>query len=583
MFRINGKHIKVDGFCPDTNTCYNFHGCYYHGCSSCYNPLTVNRVNKYTMKFLAERTRTIEDAIKAAGYTLVTIWEHEFDQNKEMKNTTLTEFDLVEPPKIREDAFHGGRTEPFKLIYDFEKMKNKGKYIDVVSLYPTVMYYDKYPIDHPTKIVKPKYYDQNWFGFVYCKVLPPRGLYLPVLPFKQQTKDAHKLMFGLCRSCMQRVSEKCTHFKTTKNNIKCSNGCVVKGCLECKTARKRAKENCRQCFTERNSACQHTDDERMMTGFWTTIELEKAIEKGYQIIDLYEVWHFEHTSTELFKGYIRKFMKIKFETSPFTCSEAEYRAKARQFGIELGELKENPGLRFIAKICLNSLWGKFGQNPKLKHKEYIDNEKDFYNVILNDKIESISLSFLNDSIVYACYETKDEFLKLSFDTNIYIACFTASHARLRLYNMMEQLDEKVCYCDTDSLVYIEDETAHEIVRTHIGDGLGEWTDELGGNSIMYWCCAQAKDYGYILDDGKASGKVKGFRCNAETEERMTNEQRIQLITGAIDHVDINYNQFTIRNSAITTKHMTKQWAFKFDKRRIIVVSDEIIDTQPYGY
>jgi len=60
-------------------------------------------------------------------------------------------------------------------------------------------------------------------------------------------------------------------------------------------------------------------------------------------------------------------------------------------------LEENPGLRFIAKICLNSLWGKFGQNPKVKHSEYIDNERDFYRVILNDKIEQISLSFLNDN------------------------------------------------------------------------------------------------------------------------------------------------------------------------------------------
>ena len=78
------------------------------------------------------------------------------------------------------------------------------------------------------------------------------------------------------------------------------------------------------------------------------------------------------------------FLKIKLETSEFTCSEEEYRRKGRKFGIELGELKRNPGMRLISKICLNSLWGKFGQNPNVKHSEYIDNEKDFYRVILND-------------------------------------------------------------------------------------------------------------------------------------------------------------------------------------------------------
>jgi len=83
--------------------------------------------------------------------------------------------------------------------------------------------------------------------------------------------------------------------------------------------------------------------------------------------------------------------------------------------------------------------GKFGQNPKVKHSGYIENERDFYRVILHDKIEQISLSFLNENMVYASYETRDEFLKVSYNTNIYIACFTSSWARLRLYDMLEKL------------------------------------------------------------------------------------------------------------------------------------------------
>ena len=76
-------------------------------------------------------------------------------------------------------------------------------------------------------------------------------------------------------------------------------------------------------------------------------------------------------------------------------------------------------MTFISKICLNSLWGKFGQNRKVKHSEYIDNERDFYKVILNDKIDQISLSFLNGTMVYVNYETKSEFLKINYSSNIY--------------------------------------------------------------------------------------------------------------------------------------------------------------------
>jgi hypothetical protein len=343
------------------------------------------------------------------------------------------------------------------------------------------------------------------------------------------------------------------------------------------------KNNCPTCYNERNSDCKHSDSERTITGFWTTTELKKALEKGYTIEKIYEVQHFENKSTDLWKSYIQKFMKIKLETSPFSCSEEDYKEKARKFGIELEKLEENPGLRFIAKICLNSLWGKFGQNPKVKHSEYIDKEADFYRVILDDQIENIGLCFLNDNMVYASYEKKDEFVRVSFNANIFIACFTSSSARLRLYNMLEKLDRNVCYCDTDSIVYIENDETKSIVNSCIGDGLGEWTDELGGNHMDFWCCAQAKDYGYILNNGKQAGKVKGFRVTAETEEKMTNEQRIQLIKGAIDHVDINYSQFNIKNCEIVTKSMVKQWAFKFDKRMIRHVSENEIDSFPYGF
>ena len=107
---------------------------------------------------------------------------------------------------------------------------------------------------------------------------------------------------------------------------------------------------------------------------------------------------------------------------------------------------------------------------------------------------------------------------MSYNTNLYIACFTTSWARLRLYNILEKLDRNVCYCDTDSVVYMENKETKSIVDKYIGDSLGEWTDELGGNHMEFWCSAQAKDYGYILNNGKQTGKIKGFKVNAESEQ-----------------------------------------------------------------
>jgi len=36
-------------------------------------------------------------------------------------------------------------------MYDFKSKGVEGNSLDAVSLYPTVIYYDRYPVGHPTK------------------------------------------------------------------------------------------------------------------------------------------------------------------------------------------------------------------------------------------------------------------------------------------------------------------------------------------------------------------------------------------------------------------------------------------------
>ena len=45
-------------------------------------------------------------------------------------------------------------------LYNF-KENECGKYVGFCSLYPTVQYYKKYSIGHPTKILNPEKYHEN--------------------------------------------------------------------------------------------------------------------------------------------------------------------------------------------------------------------------------------------------------------------------------------------------------------------------------------------------------------------------------------------------------------------------------------
>jgi hypothetical protein len=53
---------------------------------------------------------------------------------------------------------------------------------------------------------------------------------------------------------------------------------------------------CRTCSeNHQQTPCQHNDEERSLTGTCVTDELKKALEKGYVVQRIYEVWHFHGT------------------------------------------------------------------------------------------------------------------------------------------------------------------------------------------------------------------------------------------------------------------------------------------------
>jgi hypothetical protein len=83
---IPGTRLKVDGFCKETNTVYEFYGDYWHG-----NPLTtnhtqLNEITQTTFGDLYSNTVDRENKIKSLGYKLVSIWESDYDK-REIKNS----------------------------------------------------------------------------------------------------------------------------------------------------------------------------------------------------------------------------------------------------------------------------------------------------------------------------------------------------------------------------------------------------------------------------------------------------------------------------------------------------------------
>ena len=221
---------------------------------------------------------------------------------------------------------------------------------------------------------------------------------------------------------------------------------------------------CKACAETRNqNECEHTDQERSFIGARTTDEVNKATEKGYKVLRTYEVWYFDKSTDDLFKGYIRRFMKIKLESSKYDFKrkeeETNFKVKIKEsLDIDIEKFEFNAGLRRISKLCLNSLWGKFGQRSNMSQTKYVTEISEFYEILLDDKLDNINFQFINDDMLQMTHNFKDQFVDNSKNTNIYMACSTTSYARLMLCDKLDYLQEKVIYIDTDSIIYINDGT-----------------------------------------------------------------------------------------------------------------------------
>ena len=119
MILCGDKTFYVDGYDERTRTVYEFNGCFWHGCPKCFpnRDKTRHKMCDQTMRDVYEASRSKEDALFAAGYSIVVMWECEWEQIKQEDDSVrqlVDSFELVSRLKPR-DAFFGGCTNTMKL------------------------------------------------------------------------------------------------------------------------------------------------------------------------------------------------------------------------------------------------------------------------------------------------------------------------------------------------------------------------------------------------------------------------------------------------------------------------------------
>ena len=407
------------------------------------------------------------------------------------------------------DCYFGGRTNGivlYKKFYDGQK----GKYVDFTSLYPDILKYKRFPVGHPEKITRDMdqlllrpckgncfcspcpgvHWELPYFGEMKVTVLPPTDLLHPVLPLKCNGK----LKFPLCYTCA---------------------------------------------CNETQEMCQCLDSKRMFTHTYSTPELEVALNMGYILIQIHEVLHWPETEMYdpvtkqggLFTQYINTFLKLKKEASgypPHIKTEQEKDKYIQEYldheGILLDKesIVKNAGLRSLSKLALNSFYGKFGQRTNMKKTVFIKDIKTLMNTLTHPSKLLMDFHIMNDDVIQVEYQHTEDFEQQSFNTNVTIAAFCTSWARLKLWSVMQRLGDRVLYHDTDSIIYSVKEGEY---NPPLGSYLGELTDELSckelgcskencaGHWIEEFVSCGPKNYSFRVNTGEVVCKVRGFSLN----------------------------------------------------------------------
>ncbi|XP_035239706.1 uncharacterized protein LOC118208867 isoform X1 [Anguilla anguilla] len=540
----------LDGYSEvgGVRTAFEFHGCLFHGCPQCFDSNTINPLTKQDFGSMYRKSQEKIDILRSTyNLHVVVLWEHEWVRLKKESPEVQTFLLCSDYPERLEprDALFGGRTNALRLKYKVQE-DEQIHYYDFTSLYPFVNKTKVYPTDHPTIIFRDFEPIENYFGLIKAKIYPPRDLYLPVLPYRV----SGKLMFPLCRSCA---------------------------------------------VSEHQGKCVHSDEERSLTGVWCSIELAKAVEKGYQVAKIFEVWHFPQRSDSLFSGYINTHLKGKQEASGYPSWVSNDLDKDRYMqsylekeGIHLDPSKicVNKAKRQISKLFLNSLWGKFGQRTNQVNTALIHDPEQFLLYMFSKEYEISHFSFITEDVALVQWRYAKGFSKPPKYSNVLIAAFTTAYARLELYNLMDKLPDRVLYHDTDSVIFVS--RPGDWVPP-LGDFLGELTSELDtGDHIVEFVSGGPKTYAYRTRGGKTCMKVKGITLHH------TNTQVVNLssLTDLVDHY-VSHKNDPAKEVATTTQQIVRdKKAFILRNRTVskrfrVVYNKRVLlpdfQTLPYGY
>lgn len=441
-------------------------------------------------------------------------------------------FDLEETHRdfIRK-SFHGGRTDVRQQICEDQELK----YIDIVSLYPTVQIYDELPYGEP-------WWDPN-------PMLCTLHSFYGVAEIDYTVDKYHFHIIPLFTSEEGRLSADLQ-----------SREKVVISSVEIQMM--------------------------LQSGYYT-------------ITKVHRILHSKHTNelfSSYMNTCVGG--KTLNSRNPSDKDEEEiekwFRHTNGKINLRGKKFEKNTGMKSLYKLQANSLWGKFGQREMdmysdtrlityTEYLKYLDAER-----VGRLVIQSLHLFGENFKIIVSGKEAST-FLRPRIQNenrcksirNIFIASMVTANARCRLWKMMDRLGSRVKYHDTDSIIYT---VGQDMIPE--GNLLGEWESETTPDEKIIGLIAPGpKTYCLKIKKGEEIyyvTKTKGFTLN-KTNTGLINYESMKKLVKEKTNIVTEEMKFLYdnRHGGMHTLYRPKVLQYSYTKGKVVEAWSYVV--LPYGF
>ena len=283
-------------------------------------------------------------------------------------------------------------------------------------------------------------------------------------------------------------------------------------------------------------------------GVYYSEELKYARDLGYTVIPI--------------SGYLFERMESPFRD--FVSSLFESRLEARKSG--------NEAMSYVYKILMNSLYGRFGINPKSTTTEVCDQDR--YNHLMRHS-EFIFGDMLSENNYIVAYHSNtdkgSDYWNPPKNSAVQLAAAITAYARIYMYPYISR--EDCYYTDTDSVV-LGQQLPKEVISSSV---LGKFKLE---DRVMKGYFLAPKSYYYTpIGGGPDINKFKGPAKNLVTKEWFKSQYADPSRTILVP-VEANFRIDWNKLNIIKKKTMVRLGLQLETKRKIVLNRCVWVDTDP---